>query len=238
MSHELRTPLNAIIGFADLMDKATFGPVGTAQYADYVRHISASGHHLLAIINDILDLAKAEANKLTMEERDVDMVDIAWDAARMVAPKGAEPQISIAVESFAPAVIVRVDPKLMLQLMLNLVSNAVKFSHPGGAVKIMIFETGDDGVAISIRDHGIGIAKENIPRILRPFEQIETSYARQHGGTGLGLPLVVKLAELHGGALSIESKLGEGTTATVTLPCDRIIAVGGFHDHVEAPMAV
>jgi signal transduction histidine kinase len=238
MSHELRTPLNAVIGFADLMDMEAFGPVGAPQYVDYVRDIRSSGQHLLSIINDILDLAKAEANKLTMEERNVDIIDLAWEAVRICAPKGEERQISIAVGSFAPRVIVCVDHRLMLQLVLNLLSNAVKFSRAGGIIKISVERTREDGMAISVRDHGIGIAKENIPRILRPFEQIETSYARQHGGTGLGLPLVVKLAELHGGVLSITSELNEGTTATVTLPSQRLISVTESCEEHEALVAV
>jgi signal transduction histidine kinase len=122
--------------------------------------------------------------------------------------------------------------------VLNLVSNAVKFSHIGGSVEISVTGTQDGCLAISVRDHGIGIAKEHISRVLRPFEQIETSYARQHGGTGLGLPLVVKLAELHGGTFSIESELGEGTTATVILPGTRLIAVGESHDQAESLMVV
>jgi signal transduction histidine kinase len=220
------------------MDMEAFGPVGAPQYVDYVRDIRSSGRHLLSIINDILDLAKAEANKLTMEERDVDMVDLVWEAVRICAPKGEERQISITVGSFAPRVIVCVDHRLMLQLVLNLLSNAVKFSRVSGAIKISIEQTRADDVAISIQDYGIGIAKENIPRILRPFEQIETSYARQHGGTGLGLPLVVKLAELHGGVLSITSELNEGTTATVTLPGQRLISVAEPRENREALVAV
>jgi signal transduction histidine kinase len=225
MSHELRTPLNAIIGFSDMMDKKTFGPVGNTRYAEYVRHISTSGNHLLAIINDILDLAKAEANKLTMDERDVDIVALAQEGTKMCEPKATERNITISVESFAGNVTMLVDPKLMLQLLLNLVSNAVKFSHPGGMVTIAIGQTQDKSLAITVRDWGIGIAQKDVARILRPFEQVETSHARNNGGTGLGLPLSVKLTELHGGTLTIESEPGVGTAVTITLPHRRLVAV-------------
>jgi two-component system cell cycle sensor histidine kinase PleC len=225
MSHELRTPLNAIIGFSDMMDKKIFGPVGNARYAEYVQHISTSGSHLLAIINDILDLAKAEANKLTMEEREVELVALARESAKMCEPRAADRNVKISVDSSSADITMRVDKKLMLQLMLNLVSNAVKFSHENGHVAIKICETGDGSVAVIVRDWGIGIAEGDLGRVTRPFEQVETSYARQHGGTGLGLPLAVKLAELHGGALSIESEAGAGTTVTITLPRARLGAM-------------
>ena len=143
MSHELRTPLNAIIGFSDIMDKETFGPVGNARYASYVKDIAGSGHHLLSIINDILDLAKAEANKLTLEERDIDLVQIVAESIRMCEPKAQQNGVSIAPKSCADQVIVRADAKLMLQILLNLVSNAVKFSHEGGAVEVAL-ELGSD----------------------------------------------------------------------------------------------
>ena len=230
MSHELRTPLNAIIGFSDLMDKKAFGPVGNARYAEYVQLISSSGNHLFAIINDILNLAKAEANKLTMEERDLDIVVLARESASMCEPKAAERDIKISVESFVPSVVVRADAKLMLQLLLNLVSNAVKFSHPNGSVTIIIRQTSDGSIAITVRDRGIGIAESDLARVMRPFEQVESSYARQHDGTGLGLPLAVKLAELHGSRLAIESEQDVGTDVTVTLPPHRLVDLSGPGD--------
>src|SRR5215469_3785923 len=131
MSHELRTPLNAIIGFSDIMDKETFGPLGNKHYASYIKDIASSGHHLLSIINDILDLAKAEANKLTLEEREVDLVQIVGESMRMCEPKAEQSGVTIHAKLCADQVIVRADAKLMLQILLNLVSNAVKFSHEG-----------------------------------------------------------------------------------------------------------
>jgi signal transduction histidine kinase len=223
MSHELRTPLNAIIGFSDLMDRETFGPLGNSSYNEYVKIISGSGNHLLAIINDILDLAKADANKLTMVERDADLVGIAHDAAQMCEPKALERQIAIRVRSYAPSVVAHVDAKLMLQLLLNLVSNAVKFSHPDGEVTVLIELTEAGDIRLAVKDQGIGIAKDDLPRVIRPFEQVETAYSRHNNGTGLGLPLSVKLSELHGGSLVIDSQLGAGTTVTVILPGERLV---------------
>jgi signal transduction histidine kinase len=224
MSHELRTPLNAIIGFSEIMDKETFGPLGNPRYANYIKDISNSGHHLLSIINDILDLAKAEANKLTLDERDIDLAQIARESVRMCEPKAHQTGVAITFKSCADEVIVRADAKLMLQILLNLVSNAVKFSHEGGSVEIEIMLNQDQSVTVAVRDQGIGIPAADIERVLRPFEQVENSRTRAHGGTGLGLPYAVKLAELHGGALWIESQVNVGTAVMVVLPRERFVA--------------
>ncbi len=225
MSHELRTPLNAIIGFSDIMDKETFGPVGNERYASYVKDISGSGHHLLSIINDILDLAKAEANKLTLDEREIDLVQIAAESIRMCEPKAQQTGVTIALKSCSDEVIANVDGKLMLQILLNMVSNAVKFSHEGGSVEVAVEVGADRSVMMVVRDHGIGIPATDIERVLRPFEQVEDSRTRAHGGTGLGLPYAVKLAELHGGALWIESQVNVGTSVMVVLPRERFVAL-------------
>ncbi|HEY5084937.1 MAG TPA: HAMP domain-containing sensor histidine kinase [Rhizomicrobium sp.] len=224
MSHELRTPLNAIIGFSDIMDRETFGPLGNKHYATYVKDIATSGYHLLAIINDILDLAKAEANKLTLEEREIDLVQVASESIRMCEPRALQSGIKIALKSCADQVIARADGKLILQILLNLVSNAVKFSHNGRLVEVSL-SVSDRSVLMRVRDEGIGIPAPDVERVLRPFEQVENSLTRQHSGTGLGLPYAVKLAELHGGTLWIESQVNIGTTVTVALPRDRFVAV-------------
>ena len=224
MSHELRTPLNAIIGFSDLMDHETFGAIGNQRYAEYVKLISASGNHLLAIINDILDLAKAEANKITVRDSDEDLVVIAHGAIQLCDPKAQERNIRIQLHSSADMIIARSDPKLMLQLLLNLISNAVKFSHASGMVEVSITLAADQSIVIAVKDEGIGIEQDDIARVMRPFEQVETSYARKNGGTGLGLPIVVKLTELHGGVISIASRKGFGTTVSVILPRERLVA--------------
>jgi signal transduction histidine kinase len=207
------------------MDKETFGPVGNDRYASYVKDIAGSGHHLLSIINDILDLAKAEANKLTLDEREIDLNQVATESIRMCEPKAQQNGVAVTFKSCADEVIVRGDAKLMLQILLNLVSNAVKFSHEGGAVEVNVQLASDQSVAIAVRDEGIGIPAADIERVLRPFEQVEDSRTRAHGGTGLGLPYAVKLAELHGGALWIESQINVGTTVRVVLPRERFIVL-------------
>ncbi len=232
MSHELRTPLNAIIGFSDIMDKETFGPLGNKHYAAYVKDIAVSGHHLLSIINDILDLAKAEANKLTLDEREMDLVQVAGESIRMCAPKALQGGIRLKLRSCADQVIVRADGKLILQILLNLVSNAVKFSHDCGLVDVSI-DMSDRSVLVRVHDDGIGIPAADIERVLRPFEQVENSLTRQHSGTGLGLPYAVKLAELHGGTLWVESQVNVGTTVTVALPRDRFIAIRQVPDNLR-----
>jgi two-component system cell cycle sensor histidine kinase PleC len=224
MSHELRTPLNAIIGFSDIMDRETFGPVGNTHYASYVKDIAASGYHLLSIINDILDLAKAEANKITLEERDVDLVQLAAESIRMCEPKALQSGIKILLRSCGDQVVVRADGKLILQILLNLVSNAVKFSHDGRQVEVTV-AISDRSVLVRVRDEGIGIPATDVERVLRPFEQVENSLTRRHSGTGLGLPYAVKLAELHNGTLWIESQVNVGTSVTVALPRERFVAV-------------
>ena len=237
MSHELRTPLNAIIGFSDLMDKETFGPIGSAQYAEYVKYISGSGQHLLAIINDILDLAKADANKITLNEDNEDILAIAAETIYMCSSKAQEHGVRVGVTCSEGGVIARIDPKLMLQLLINLVSNAIKFSHAKGKVEIIVRLTEDRSIVIAVKDSGIGIAEDDIARVVRPFEQVEASYARTNGGTGLGLPIAMKLAELHGGSLVITSQLGTGTTVTVTLPAERLVETLPKREALELNMA-
>lgn len=237
MSHELRTPLNAIIGFSDLMDKETFGPIGSTQYAEYVKYIGGSGQHLLAIINDILDLAKADANKITLNEDNEDILAIAAETIYICSSKAQEHGVRVGVTCSEGGVIARVDSKLMLQLLINLVSNAIKFSHTKGKVEIIVRLAEDRSIVIAVKDSGIGIAEDDLARVVRPFEQVEASYARTTGGTGLGLPIAVKLAELHGGSLAIASQLGAGTTVTVTLPAGRLIETLPKRETLELNMA-
>jgi signal transduction histidine kinase len=232
MSHELRTPLNAIIGFSDIMDKETFGPLGNKHYSAYVKDIASSGHHLLSIINDILDLAKAEANKLTLEEHEIDLVQVVGESIRMCEPRALQNGVRITLQSCADQVIVSADGKLILQILLNLVSNAVKFSHEGGHVDVSL-NVSDRSVLIRVRDRGIGIPAPDVERVLRPFEQVENSLTRQHSGTGLGLPYAVKLAELHGGTLWIESQVNVGTSVTVALPRERFVALRDVEENIR-----
>ncbi|MBV8777842.1 MAG: PAS domain S-box protein, partial [Alphaproteobacteria bacterium] len=218
MSHELRTPLNAIIGFSEVISSALFGPLD-ARYRDYAQDINGSGHHLLRIINDLLDLSKVEAGRLELRDRPVAISAIFETCRRMVADRATA--AGVALDFGQTELQVSGDELRLEQVLLNLVSNAVKFTPRGGEVRVVarLEETGE--VTITVADTGIGMAPEDIPRALQPFGQIDNSLSRPHGGTGLGLPLAQRLVELHGGTMSIGSSLGRGTTVTVTLPPER-----------------
>jgi two-component system cell cycle sensor histidine kinase PleC len=222
MSHELRTPLNAIIGFSDILKKQLFGDLGNPRYAEYVRDINDSGNHLLAIINDILDLAKAEAGKLTLQEEDIDLVRCLDDAMRMCRGRAVTAGVNLSFANASESVYAYVDERLIRQVVLNLLTNAIKFTGEGGQVELSVVADYQHGIFIQVKDTGIGIAPQDIERVIRPFEQVETVLSRSHGGTGLGLPLTSKLTELHGGTFDIQSQVGRGTTVVVRLPVERL----------------
>ncbi|GLQ07870.1 sensor histidine kinase [Sneathiella chinensis] len=221
MSHELRTPLNAIIGFSEILEKEMFGPLGTERYKEYSRDIKSSGKHLLSIINDILDLSKAEAGKLSLQEAPLSLVDVVNSSLRILRDKAAENGIRIAFDIPAEDQVVLADARLMSQVFLNLLSNAVKFTPKGGSVTISFARTSEGGMDVQIRDTGIGIDPRNIEKVFAPFVQIESSLARSYEGTGLGLPLSKNVMTLHGGGIILESELGIGTTAHVLFPAER-----------------
>jgi signal transduction histidine kinase len=225
MSHELRTPLNAIIGFSDIIQRELFGPVQNNKYTEYARDIHESGEHLLSIINDILDLAKAESGKLKLNEQQFDLTEAVEACVRMCRGRAEAERIHLAFMGGQSEIRVLADERLLLQILANLVTNAIKFTRQGGAVRLYASATPETGIVLEVADTGIGIAAENIERVLRPFEQVETSYSRRHTGSGLGLPYAKRLAELHGGSLKLESELGKGTKVTVTLPPSRLVAV-------------
>lgn len=226
MSHELRTPLNAIIGFSDILQREQFGPISPARYVDYARDIHGAGTHLLSLISDILDLSKAEAGRLELNLEPVHPQTIIELSVRLVAERAhvAGVSISIAVPADVPAL--NADELKLKQMLLNLLSNAVKFTLPGGSIRVAARMEGDE-LAIQVIDTGIGIAAEDIPKALALFGQIDSAIARKRSGTGLGLPLVKTLMELHGGRFLLESAVGEGTTATMFFPRERIIQLSG-----------
>jgi signal transduction histidine kinase len=217
MSHELRTPLNAIIGFSDVLRRELFGPLGNDRYRRYVTDIHASGTHLLGLITTILDISKAEAGKLEVNPIALDP----RSALDTVLPliRGAAEAKRIRVSAGLPEAtpLCRADPQALNQILLNLLSNAVKFTPEGGAVTVQLRAV-PGAVEFTVRDTGIGIAADDLPRIMKPFEQVAQGYSRRNGGTGLGLPLVDSLVGLHGGTFHIESAVEVGTTATVRLP--------------------
>ena len=225
MSHELRTPLNAIIGFSDIIKRELFGSLDNEKYSDYAKDIHDSGSHLLAIINDILDLAKAESGKLQLNEHEFDITETLEACVRMCSGRAEIGKIELIFFGGQSEIRAMADERLLLQIVANLVTNAIKFTPEGGTVRIYVSASPQKGIVIRVTDTGIGIAPENIERVLRPFEQVETSYSRKHGGSGLGLPYAKRLTELHGGELKIESELAKGTAVTVTLPPSRLVEV-------------
>jgi len=222
MSHELRTPLNAVIGFSEVLEMQTFGPLGHPRYRDYATDIRNSGTHLLAVINDILDLSRLEASAGDILEEEFPLHDAVRDALRMVARQADTGGVALidSVGHDLPAVCA--DLRRIKQVLINLLANAVKFTPPGGSVRVSALHSAE-GVAIAIADTGIGIAEKDIPKAFEQFGQVDSTLSRKYEGTGLGLPLAKKLMELHGGTLKLESTPDVGTTVTVTLPPSRIV---------------
>jgi signal transduction histidine kinase len=220
MSHELRTPLNAIIGFSDALLLKVFGPVDNPRHEDSIRNISKAGHHLLALINSLLDLAAVEAGKLRVRDETVPLGALIAESLDLVRPAAEGGGVAIECD-FDPALPVIADPLRMKQVLLNLLSNAVKFTPAGGRVSVVARIAGG-GLEIVIADTGIGMDEKGLAKALQPFEQIDSSLARKHAGTGLGLPLACRLVEMHGGRLDIRSQPGAGTTVTIRLGPERL----------------
>jgi signal transduction histidine kinase len=230
MSHELRTPLNAIIGFAEIMNDQLFGPLGDQRYAEYIKDIEESGKHLLTLINDILDLSKIEANEATLREEQVDLGGVFESCVRLVRERAQRARVELRVPAGGDLPVVWADRAKLKQILLNLLSNAVKFTQADGAVDVETGLRAGGGVFVRVRDTGIGMKAEDIPVALQPFRQIENSLARKHQGTGLGLPLSLSLARMHGGDLEIASEPGKGTSVTLVLPPDRTVAPHGARE--------
>jgi signal transduction histidine kinase len=222
MSHELRTPLNAIIGFSEIIMRELFGALANDRYVDYAKDIHHSGAHLLAIINDILDLAKAESGKLQLSEDEFPISDLLTQCQRICGHIAKSNRVKLDFFCAEQDLCVYADKRLLVQILVNLISNAIKFA-PEGAVRVQVSAHYRDGIVISVSDDGIGIAPENIERVMKAFEQVEASYTRVRSGCGLGLPYAKSLTELHGGTLKIESQLECGTTVIVSLPAGRIV---------------
>lgn len=222
MSHELRTPLNAIIGFSEMMEAQLFGPLGAPKYEEYSSDIKASGQHLLDVINDILDMSKIEAGRMTLELETVDIKDIVEESLRLVSGRAdiADVKLRNNVDINVPA---QADKRAVKQVLLNLLSNAIKFTPAGGEVRITADATGDDDLLrVIVEDTGIGIPKAALAKLGRPFEQVENQLSKKHNGTGLGLALSRSLVEMHGGALGIDSEEGLGTRVFFTLPTETL----------------
>jgi PAS domain S-box-containing protein len=220
MSHELRTPLNAIIGFSQVMAGEMLGPIATTRYVGYARDILASAEHLLGIINDILDVSKLESGKFDLVEEVIDLPKAIADLIVLVEAKAKASNIALIARHDGDVPLLRGDLRKIKQIVLNLVTNAIKFSRPGGEVEIVL-KNDAGSAAIGVVDHGIGMDPEEVELAMTRFGQVTGPWTRQHAGTGLGLPLAIGLAELHGAKLTINSIKGVGTTVTVGFPLAR-----------------
>ena len=227
MSHELRTPLNAIIGFSTMMKDEIVGPLGDSVYKGYASDIHSSGTLLLDIINDVLDVSKIEAGKHSIEEEDLDLDALLESCLRLVRTRLEGAGLELTLRNEAEGSRLVADKRAVKQILLNLLSNAIKFTPDGGSVEVLlaIVPEGAPGAGellLRVSDTGIGIAPEDIPRALAVFGQVDSGLVRRQQGTGLGLPLAERLTQLHGGSLTIESALGEGTTVEVRFPKERL----------------
>ncbi|MBL8662845.1 MAG: PAS-domain containing protein [Candidatus Odyssella sp.] len=220
MSHELRTPLNAIIGYSEAIAARLFGPIA-ARYAEYAGDIAASGQHLLEIIGDLLDLAKIEAGRMEIAEERLDLRALAEESLHMMRERAQRAGLAMALDSTARHTALTGDARAIRQILLNLVSNAIKFTAAGGTVTASIADAAEGGLTLAVADTGIGMAAHEIPKALEPFGQISGPMSRRHQGTGLGLPLVRSFAELHQAAMAIDSRPGIGTRVSITFPAAR-----------------
>jgi signal transduction histidine kinase len=217
MSHELRTPLNAIIGFSEIISGQFFGDVGNIRYLDYSHDILRSGRHLLAVINDVLDLSKSEAGKMALDTRQLDMSEVLNDCMAMVREQCADAGLELKTSGLDQMLAMTGDAAKLRQIFLNLLSNAIKFTEKGGLVTLTAAST-REGIAVVVTDTGIGMDPADIEIAFQPFGQVDNRLERRYEGTGLGLPLTKALVDLHQGEIAIDSARGRGTRVTVTFP--------------------
>jgi PAS domain S-box-containing protein len=223
MSHELRTPLNAIIGFSELMKNEVLGPIGVPSYGGYVRDIHESAQHLLGIINDILDLSRVEAGKLKLFESTINIVAVVQGVVRLISERATDAAVKIAVDSAPDMPALWADERLVKQMLINLLANAVKFTPRGGQVTVKLLQDPTGAIALMVTDTGIGISETDMAKVMEPFGQADGSLRRRYDGTGLGLPLVRSFVELHGATFDLDSRVGAGTTAIVRFPLERTL---------------
>ena len=224
MSHELRTPLNAIIGFSEVIKSEMLGPLGIDRYRYYAKDIFDSGHHLLAVINDILDISKVEAGQYELNEEALDLTNLIEQSLCLVRERAKSRRLDLIVDITPKLPNVLVDQRLIKQSLINLLSNAVKFSPGPGSVRVRARVELDGTMILSVADSGIGIAEKDIAKALQPFNQVGSALTGGHEGTGLGLPLAKSFLEVQGGSLEIASQIGKGTTVTLRLPAERVLS--------------
>jgi two-component system cell cycle sensor histidine kinase PleC len=216
MSHELRTPLNAIIGFSEIMGSGMFGTLGSDKYQEYCTDILTSGHYLLEVINDILDMSKIEAGRMKLDLEPLDLAQTLAESLRVVSGRADDKNLTLSadIEEDTPVV---ADRRAIKQILVNLLSNAVKFTPDGGRITVRS-RVLRDSVVLMIADSGIGIAPHSLRRLGRPFEQVESQLTKTYHGSGLGLAIAKSLTSLHGGSMKLRSRLGTGTVVCISLP--------------------
>ncbi len=225
VSHELRTPLNSIIGFSDMMRSEILGPIGNQRYREYAGDINDAGAHLLKLINDILDLSRIEIGGMSLDEEPIDVAELLEGCRRLIEPRVHAARLSITVDCPATLPGLVADKRRVRQILINLLSNACKFTREGGSVRLAAESSPQSSIALVVEDTGIGIAETDIAKVLAPFGQVDGTYSRRFEGVGLGLPLSKRLVEMHGGTLTIASTIGVGTRVIVTFPPER--SIGG-----------
>ena len=231
MSHELRTPLNAIIGFSEVLGRETFGPLGHPRYNSYVEDIAVSGRHLLEMINDILDMSKIESGGYEIKPVEANLETLIAETVQVVRGQMEQQQLGFALSIAPDMPLLYADKRAVRQILLNLLSNAIKFTPPGGKIRIDVAPTASGGIALSVADTGIGIAEEDLENVLQPFNQGSNAQSTVQPGTGLGLPIVKSLIEMHGGRLIMKSARGSGTTVTIEFPRQRETLSGHARAH-------
>jgi two-component system cell cycle sensor histidine kinase PleC len=234
MSHELRTPLTAIIGFADMMESGVFGKIEQPNYREYVQDINRSGHHLLSIINNMLDLSKVEAGRMELRPELVSVPDLLEDSVGVLETIAADAGVTLAMSLADDLPQVRADVVKIKQVLLNLLSNAIKFTPPNGRVTASADLLDGSHVRVTVTDTGVGMAPDELAHAMEPFRQVENPMTRKYFGTGLGLPVSKALVELHGGVFGLDSAPGKGTTVTISLP---ISGPTGGTQGMDAPNA-
>ncbi len=222
MSHELRTPLNAILGFSSAMQHEAFGPLNNPTYKEYAARIYTSGEHLLSLINDILDLSKIEANRQTTKSEWIDLSTALIEVMNIVSGYPSASDREIVIEPFVEMPRLLADSKMVRQMLLNLLSNAIKFTKEGGKITVSVHLSDSNELKIAVADNGIGIPADKIKDIAKPFVQVENIMTRTHKGSGLGLSLVDRIMQLHGGKMVIESEYKKGTTIYLVFPPMRV----------------
>ncbi len=225
-----RTPLNAIIGFSEVINGELLGPVGVPAYKSYAGDVLASGRHLLTLINDMLDFARAESGRLALREEKIDLPALIEKMVRSLGARAEAGGVRLSADLTAAPASVIADELRLRQVLLNLIGNAIKFTPQGGRVDLRALAGADGEIRIEIRDSGIGMSAADLARAFEPFQQADGGHNRKHEGTGLGLAICDRLMRLHGGRVLLMSELGRGTVATVVIPRERVAAMDGSGD--------